>query len=135
MNSPFTWGSYLTLTIPTNNTNAVNYFGLDWAINTPEQEVISWKHPGSDGLQKKLMGVGGASGMISGFLDSSTQAGIGAAMASIQTYVSAGYRATATFANNFAVSDVALTKITWGQYGANAAGRYTQYFTIFWEAP
>jgi len=123
------------LASPNNNTNSLNYFGLEVAISGAQQEVITWHHPGNDGDQKKKMGLRGKSGSISGFLEASSAANINTGYIAINAKITNAIPADATFWGSMVVEDVLITNCSWGSWVRSSTGRVSWYFTLIWEAP
>ena len=71
MATVFTRGT-LVLTTPVNNTEDCNYFGLTCNYALPEQGTDQWKYLGQNGLGMKLLGLGGSSGQVTGFIDAAS---------------------------------------------------------------
>ena len=71
MATVFTRGT-LALVTPFNGADDIYWFGLCCNYGLPEQGTDQWKYLGQNGLGMKLLGLGGSSGTVIGFIDAKT---------------------------------------------------------------
>ena len=123
-----------TLTSPNNNTNDLNYFGLDVVFSGAAQEIITWHHPGNDGDEKKKMGLRGKTGTITGFLEAGSAALLNGGYVIINAKLANAIPADVTFWGGMLLEKVLITNCVWGAW-MRTGTRVSWYFTMYFEAP
>ena len=124
----------LTFVTPFNGDGDTYFFGMTCNYGLPEQGTDQWKYIGQNGLGMKLMGLGGTSGQVAGFIDAASDALLQTGIANLRAAVGDKTPTDAVLSNGITVHYTIVVSCPiirlWGH-----GDRHCADFILTWVAP